>query len=584
MEITDILTLLAGVALFLFGMSLMGDGLKKVAGNKLEVVLYRLTSTPLKGVLLGTGVTAVIQSSSATSVMVVGFVNAGMMKLRQAMGVILGSILGTSITGWVLSLSAISGSGWVSLLSSESLTGIVAVIGIILRMFSKKQKHRHIGDILLGFAVLMFGMSTMSSSVSPLRESKVFVNLFTSFSNPIIGILAGILFSAVLQSASAAVGILQALSLTGAVTFAEAYPLILGIAVGASFPVLLSAMGARVEGRRTACSYLAIEVISVILCALLYYVLAAVTELPFENLVMSPVSIATLNTVFRVVSALLLVPFNGLIIKLMQRVIRESDEEKSLNKAFSRLDERFLEHPSLALEQSRLTANDMALAARSNLTQAISLIDYYSEEGFNEVQRLEDLVDRYEDKLGTYLIKINSNELDTRQNENAAKYLHSLSDLERMSDHASNIAELAREIHEKKIVFSAAAGHEIEVLTSALGELMNMAVESFVSDNVGLAYRVEPLEECIDILCDTMKINHIERLKKGECSINVGFVFNDLITNIERVADHCSNIAVAMIEIKEDAYDTHGYIIDLKEKRSHNFDRYFAEYAEKYSL
>ncbi len=584
MSISNAISLLGGIALFLFGMSLMGDGLKKVAGNQLELVLFRLSNTPLKALLLGTGVTAAIQSSSATSVMVVGFVNSGMMDMRRAISVIHGALIGTSITAWIICLSSIEGAGWVSVFSTASISAVVAVIGIILRMFSKKQKHRHIGDILLGFAVLMFGMSTMSSSVSPLRESKVFVNLFTSFSNPIIGILAGILFSAVLQSASAAVGILQALSLTGAVTFAEAYPLILGIAVGASFPVLLSAMGARVEGRRTACSYLAIEVISVILCALLYYVLAAVTELPFENLVMSPVSIATLNTVFRVVSALLLVPFNGLIIKLMQRVIRESDEEKSLNKAFSRLDERFLEHPSLALEQSRLTANDMALAARSNLTQAISLIDYYSEEGFNEVQRLEDLVDRYEDKLGTYLIKINSNELDTRQNENAAKYLHSLSDLERMSDHASNIAELAREIHEKKIVFSAAAGHEIEVLTSALGELMNMAVESFVSDNVGLAYRVEPLEECIDILCDTMKINHIERLKKGECSINVGFVFNDLITNIERVADHCSNIAVAMIEIKEDAYDTHGYIIDLKEKRSHNFDRYFAEYAEKYSL
>ncbi len=584
MSISNAISLLGGIALFLFGMSLMGDGLKKVAGNQLELVLFRLSNTPLKALLLGTGVTAAIQSSSATSVMVVGFVNSGMMDMRRAISVIHGALIGTSITAWIICLSSIEGAGWVSVFSTASISAVVAVIGIILRMFSKKQKHRHIGDILLGFAVLMFGMSTMSSSVSPLRESKVFVNLFTSFSNPIIGILAGILFSAVLQSASAAVGILQALSLTGAVTFAEAYPLILGIAVGASFPVLLSAMGAHVEGRRTACSYLAIEVISVILCALLYYVLAAVTELPFENLVMSPVSIATLNTVFRVVSALLLVPFNGLIIKLMQRVIRESDEEKSLNKAFSRLDERFLEHPSLALEQSRLTANDMALAARSNLTQAISLIDYYSEEGFNEVQRLEDLVDRYEDKLGTYLIRINTNELDTRQNENAAKYLHSLSDLERMSDHASNIAELAREIHEKKIVFSKAANHEIEVLTSALGELMNMTVEAFVSDDVGLAYRVEPLEECIDILCDTMKINHIERLKKGECSINVGFVFNDLITNIERVADHCSNIAVAMIEIKEDAYDTHGYIIDLKEKRSHNFDRYFAEYAEKYSL
>ena len=584
MSISNAISLFGGIALFLFGMSLMGDGLKKVAGDQLELVLFRLSNTPLKALLLGTGVTAAIQSSSATSVMVVGFVNSGMMDLQRAVSVIHGALIGTSITAWIICLSAIEGAGWVSIFSTTTISAVVAVIGIILRMFSKKQKKRHIGDILLGFAVLMFGMSTMSTAVSPLRESKLFINLFTSFSNPIIGILAGLVFSVVLQSASAAVGILQALSLTGAVTFAEAYPLILGIAVGASFPVLLSSMGARVEGRRTAWSYLTIEGIAVILCALIYYGLNALIGLPFEEKVMTPVSIAALNTVFRLGSALLLIPFNKLIVKLMNRLIHESEEEKSLNKAFSRLDERFLEHPSLALEQSRLTANDMALAARSNLSQALSLIDYYSEEGFREVERLEELVDRYEDKLGTYLIKINTNELDTRQNENAAKYLHSLSDLERMSDHASNIAELAREINEKKIVFSPAANHEIEVLTSALGELMNMTVESFVSDNVGLAYRVEPLEECIDILCDTMKINHVDRLKKGECSINVGFVFNDLITNIERVADHCSNIAVAMIEIKEDAYDTHGYIIDLKEKRSHNFDRYYAEYMEKYTL
>jgi phosphate:Na+ symporter len=583
-SISNAISLFGGIALFLFGMSLMGDGLKKVAGDQLELVLFRLSNTPLKALLLGTGVTAAIQSSSATSVMVVGFVNSGMMDLQRAVSVIHGALIGTSITAWIICLSAIEGAGWVSIFSTTTISAVVAVIGIILRMFSKKQKKRHIGDILLGFAVLMFGMSTMSTAVSPLRESKLFINLFTSFSNPIIGILAGLVFSVVLQSASAAVGILQALSLTGAVTFAEAYPLILGIAVGASFPVLLSSMGARVEGRRTAWSYLTIEGIAVILCALIYYGLNALIGLPFEEKVMTPVSIAALNTVFRLGSALLLIPFNKLIVKLMNRLIHESEEEKSLNKAFSRLDERFLEHPSLALEQSRLTANDMALAARSNLSQALSLIDYYSEEGFREVERLEELVDRYEDKLGTYLIKINTNELDTRQNENAAKYLHSLSDLERMSDHASNIAELAREINEKKIVFSPAANHEIEVLTSALGELMNMTVESFVSDNVGLAYRVEPLEECIDILCDTMKINHVDRLKKGECSINVGFVFNDLITNIERVADHCSNIAVAMIEIKEDAYDTHGYIIDLKEKRSHNFDRYYAEYTEKYKL
>lgn len=584
MSVANIISLIGGVALFLFGMGLMGDGLKKVAGSKLELVLYRLSGTPLKGVLLGTAVTAAIQSSSATSVMVVGFVNSGMMSFERAISVIHGALIGTSITGWVICLSTIEGAGWVSLLSTSSISAIMAIVGILLRMFSKKQKTRHVADILLGFSVLMYGMQSMSAAVSPLRESESFVSFITTFSHPAIGILVGTLFTAILQSASAAIGILQALSMTGAITFASAYPLILGIAIGASFPVLLSAIGAKAAGRRTAWSYLFIEVIGVILCAVLYYTVGALYLIPFADRVMTPVSIAAANTVFRIVTAILLAPFNRMTEKLIVSVVKESESEISESALFDRLDSRFLANASVALEQSRLTVCDMACAARNNLSQAISLIDCFSEEGYRDVMQLEDLVDKYEDKIGTYLVKINSHELDERQNRAAAKYLHTLSDFERMSDHASNIAELAQEIHEKEIAFSDVARDELATLMSALGELMNLAVESFISDDDGMASRVEPLEDCIDGICDTMKLNHVQRVKNGECSINIGFVFNDLLTNIERVADHCSNIAIALIELNSNTYNTHNYVIDLKNQHSHHYDEYFAEYLEKYEL
>lgn len=582
MTVSNIISLVGGVALFLFGMTLMGDGLKKVAGNSLELVLFRLSGTPVKGFLLGTGVTAAIQSSSATSVMVVGFVNSGMMNFDRAVSIIHGALIGTSITGWIICLSSIEGAGWVAVFSTATISSIVAIVGIVMRMFTKKQRTKHIADILLGFSVLMYGMQTMSSAVSPLRESEAFISMITTFSNPVLGILAGAAFTAVLQSASAAVGILQALSMTGAISFATAYPLILGIAVGASFPVLLSAVGAKVEGRRTAWAYLFIEVIGAAVCALIYYSIDALTVIPFRTAIMNPVSVAVLNTLFRIATAALLLPFNSAVERVITNIVKESEQEKSESAMFDRLDERFLTHSSLALEQSRLTVCDMACAARNNISRAISLIDCFSEEEFNGVMELEALVDKYEDKLGTYLVKINTHELDEHQNDNAAKYLHSLSDLERISDHASNIAEIALEIHEKQIAFSVEALHELEILMSALGEMLNITVESFISDDEGEAYRVEPLEERIDNLCDAMKLNHVERIRTGKCSIEVGFVFNDLITNFERVADHCSNIAVAMIQLARDSYATHGYVTDLKAMHSHHFDKYYEEYSEKY--
>lgn len=576
--------MLGGVALFLFGMTLMGDGLKRVAGNRLELVLYRLSGTPLRGVLLGTVVTAVIQSSSATSVMVVGFVNSGMMKLSQAISVIHGALIGTSITGWIISLSSLEGTGWVSLLSTSTLSATVAVVGILLRMFSKKQAHHHIGDILLGFAVLMFGMQSMSTAVSPLRESTRFLQMLTAFSHPLLGIAVGAAFTAVLQSASAAVGILQALSMTGAVTFATAYPLILGIAIGSAVPVLLSALGAKADGRRAAFSYLVIELIGAVVLGLLYYVLDGIVNLGLDGWVVNTVSVAAINTIFRAATAVLLVPFMRPMIRLITALIPESEDEKSAAGDMDRLDERFLQHPALAVEQSRLTVNSMARTARENLLRALGLMHQFSEEGMRKVEKTEDLLDRYEDKIGTYLVKLNTNELNEKQNESVSKYLHTISDFERIGDHAMNLAEAAREIHEKKIAFSGEAEKELRVLTGALSEILELAVASFIQENIDQAYRVEPLEERIDILCDEMKMRHVDRLKAGTCSLSQGFVFNDILTNIERVADHCSNLAIAMIELHADSFDTHDYVINLKELHSHDFDSLYEHYAQKYVI
>lgn len=584
MSVSNIISLLGGVALFLFGMTLMGEGLKKVAGNKMELVLYRLSSTPLKGVFLGTAVTAIIQSSSATSVMVVGFVNSGMMKMEQAVAIIEGALIGTSVTGWIICLSSVEGSGWVSLLSTSTLTAVVAVIGIILRMFSKKQLHWHVGDILLGFAVLMFGMQSMSGAVSPLRQSPEFIHLLTTFSNPVLGIIVGMVFTAVLQSASAAVGILQALTMTGAVTFATAYPLILGIAIGAAVPVLLSALGAKTEGRRTAFLYLVIEIAAVAVCAALYYGISAFVDLGLSGLVMSPVTIALVNSVFRALSVAILLPFNRLLLAFVETIIRVSEEERSVNASLDRLDERFLAHPALAIEQSRLTVNDMADASQTNFFSALNLLAHFSEEDFRRVEKGEDKVDEFEDKIGTYLMGINANELDRVQNENLSKYLHTLSDFERISDHAMNIAEAAREIAEKKLYFSEAARRELSVLSTAVSDMVSLCFESFRKNNVEDAFRVEPFEERIDILCDEMKLRHVDRLQNGVCSLGQGFVFNDLVTNLERVADHCSNIAIAMIELQADTYDAHSYVINLKELHSHRFDEYYEEYSKKYEI
>ena len=585
MQINNIFTLLGGVALFLFGMTLMGEGLKKVAGNRMELVLYRLSGTPLRALLLGAGVTAIIQSSSATSVMVVGFVNSGMMKLQNAVAVIAGALIGTSVTGWIIALSSIGGGGgWTSLFSTATLSALVAVVGIVLRMFSRQQRRRHVGEILLGFAVLMFGMQSMSGAVAPLKDSPAFVDLLTRFSHPFVGMLVGAVFTAILQSASAAVGILQALSMTGAITFAAAYPVLLGVAVGSALPVLLSALGAKTAGRRTALVYLVLELISALLFALLYYGVSAFVPLGLDGLVMDPVSIAAANSAFRVLSKGLLLPFSGLIVRLVETLVQPGEAERAANASLDRLDERFLAHPPLAVEQSRLTTDDMAALSKQNILAALALLKDYSAEGFASVEAAEDRVDEYEDKLGSYLVKLNTHELDAKQNETVSRILHTLSDFERISDHAMNVAQTAQEMHGKKFRFSGAAEREVQVLTAAVREILDLAFAAYAAGDTELAYRVEPLEERIDTLCDEMKLKHVDRLQSGECTLEQGFVFHDLLANLERVADHCSNLAIAVIELQADVYDAHDYVIRLRELRANHFDEYYAEYEQKYRI
>ncbi len=583
MDILDFVMLLGGVALFLYGMSLMGDGLKKVAGNKLELILYRLTSNPLKGILLGTGVTAVIQSSSATSVMVVGFVNSAMMKLRQAIAIIMGAVIGTSITGWIIALSSVSGgSSALQLLSTEALAAITAVVAIVLKHVIKKRSVLHITDILMGFAVLMFGMKTMSGSVSALKEDPAFTSFLTSFSNPLLGILIGIVFTAVLQSASAAVGILQALSSTGLITLDGALPILLGISIGASVPVLLSGMGSSRDGKRTAVSYLVIEILRVVLFALVFYGLNAILHFSFMNRTMDMFSIALLNTLFRISTVVVLALFIPLIEKLVVALIPGNPEDEEFTRDMDRLEERFLAYPTLAVEQTRLTINKMAELAQKSMNIAIGMLNEYSDKDFAEVESLEGVVDRYEDKIGSYLMKLTGREMTETQNKAVSQYLRAITDLERISDHALNVAERARELKEKNIAFSDKGAKEMKNLVTAITEILNITFGSFTNDDAEEAFRVEPLEQVIDKLCQKMREKHTARLQKGKCTIGQGYVFNDLIADFERVSDHCSNIAIVIVDLMSNSLDVHELSEALHEGHQKRYDEYYEMFSMKY--
>ena len=581
-----VIILLGGIALFLFGMQLMGDGLKKVAGGKLEVILYRLSNTPLKGVLLGTGVTAIIQSSSATSVMVVGFVNAGMIKMKQAIGIIMGAIIGTSVTGWVLCLSDISGgAGWVDLLSTEVLAAIIGVIGIMFRMICKNPTKKHIGDIMIGFCILMVGMQNMSAAVAPLRSEPAFIDMLTKFSNPFIGILIGLLVTAVLQSASATVGILQALSVTGAISFSVALPIIMGIAVGAAMPVIISSFGATTDGKRTAFVYLLVDALGALIWAVVFYSVNHFVHFSFMDRTMTTVSIAFVNSLFRVATVAVLFPFIRFLEKMVCAIFKEVvDEEDKDIVEISVLDDRFIAHPTVAIEQAKTVLCSMAHMAQKNLIRSMELLDTFSQEKYDKIQRREDKVDRYEDKLGTYLVKITQQELTSGQNKEVSKLLHTISDFERISDHAVNISQAAAELFNEKLRFSDCAVEDVELMSLIMKEIVGNVIDAFEQNKVEYAYKTEPLEELVDIYCDEMKMNHVKRVQKGECTLHQGFKFNDLLTDFERIADHCSNVAVAIIELELNVFDTHEYLINLKKDNGTNFDKYFEEYKEMFPL
>ena len=580
-----ILSLLSGVALFLFGMSLMGDGLKMVAGNKLEAFLYRMTNTPLKGVALGTGVTSVIQSSSATTVMVIGFVNSGMMKLKQAIGIIMGANIGTSITGWILCLSYIDGkNGIAKILSTATISAVVAIIGIILRMACKRSVHKNIGNIMLGFAILMTGMQTMSGAVSPLKDSPTFTNMLTMFSNPLIGILVGIAFTAVLQSASATVGVLQALSVTGILTFSSAFPIVLGIGVGAACPVLISAIGANKNGKRTALVYLINDLFGLILWSVIFYTVNAVVHFGFMDMIMSPVAIALLNTVFRVATVCVLFPFIPKIEQLVCWLVKDSAEELEDEADFDLLEERLLNYPALAIGQCHRAMSGMARKLRKNVNRAMNLLNEYQQDKFDKVQRKENLIDKYESRLGEYLMKLTKHEMNSAQTRQASLYLHTINDFERIGDHASYIAYMSSEMHDNHTNFSQEAWDELNVVMEEVREEINLTCRAFLNDDKEMAQRVAPLGMIITSLCNELKMHHVERLSNGNCGLEEGTVYTDILNSFNRIAAHCASAMVALLKSGDENPDMHIHDSKIYPSDSVEYYTYFKEYRQKYEI
>lgn len=567
--------------MFMFGMGLMGDGLKKVAGSRLEIFLGKMTGTPLKGILFGTGITAVIQSSSATSVMTVGFVNSGMMKFRQAIGIILGAILGTSVTGWVISLSQIQGAGtFTQLLSTSTLTGIIAVVGIILRTVKKNQTRVNVSDILMGFAVLMLGMSLMSGSVDELKGNDSFINMLTSFSNPILGVLVGVVFTAVLQSASAAVGILQALTATGVITFEIAFPLIMGIGIGASLPVLISAVGANTSGKRTAFVYLLIDTLGAGICTAIFYCCNAVFNFSFMNMTMTVVSIALTNTLFRLAEVILLSPMIGLMEKLTCLIIKDKGKSKKEKNKDTIFEDRFLPYPSLAVSQSAEAMNRMVRDTFDCFMSSKAIFGNYSESGYKKVVDYEDKTDEYEDAISTYIMKITMSELNATQNAEVSKILHTISDFERIADHSLGLAKMAKEMHDNSIKFSDEGMQDFIVLEDATADLLTLTVSAFIENNSAQATDIEALNRAVETLCDEIKTRHVERLRDGDCTLAFSPTFNNMLNDFERISAHCSNIGLAIVGLQSDSLEMH----TINKAETDSIQDKFNEYLTKYSL
>jgi len=583
-----ILSLLCGVALFLYGMQLMGDGLKSVAGNKLETLLYKLTNTPFKGILLGTIVTSVIQSSSATSVMVIGFVNSGMMQLRQAIAIVFGANIGTSVTGWILCLSYIDGSnGIAKILSSSTIAAVVAIAGILLRMLGKRTVHKNVGNIMMGFAILMVGMQQMSGAVSPLRDSPLFIDAITMFSNPVLGILLGTVMTAILQSASASVGILQALSVTGTITFGIAFPMLLGIGIGSSVPVLISAIGANRNGQRTSLVYLLQHIVGLVVWAVGFYGLNAVMHFAFISDIMNPVSIAAVNTVIRVVSAVVLFPFIGMMEDLLCKMIKDSPEDledQADTADFDLLEERLLTSPAIALSQSRKVIDGMSRKVRKNVGRALNLIHEFSQKKYEKVQRKEDLIDKYESRVGSYLMLLSKQEMNTKQTRQMTMSLRAIGDLERIGDYASNIARITNEIHEENITFSEEAMKDLNVMIEAEREIVNSSIASYQENDLATAMKMKPLASAITSLCEIVKTRHIGRLTRGECGMQQGAAVEELLNSFERIASHCVAISGVVRREYQENPDYHVHSAKARELTEEEFNLIYQEFLTKYDV
>lgn len=582
-----ILGLLCGLALFLYGMDVMGEALKKSAGSSLKAILGKMTSNPVKGFVLGLAVTAVIQSSSATTVMVVGFVNSGTMTLLQAVGVIIGANVGTAVTAWLTATSQLNAMDagameWLTLLKPDTWMPILAVIGICLVMFVKRGRKKDIGVILLGFAVLMTGMTLMSDAVSPLKTNEDFHSLLTMFENPILGVMAGLILTAIVQSSSASVGILQTLTTTGAITYGGAIPIVMGQNIGTCVTAMISSISANKNGKRAALVHLYFNIIGVVIVLSLFYLVNAFVQFAFVSLPIDAWGVALVHTLFKLICVAIIGPFYKLLEKLACLTIKDKKDEDA--EAVSLMDERLLDTPTVAVDRAAQVASTMADLASRSLVDSLTLFEEFDPKIAERVRDLEGKIDNYEDSIGSYLVKVSSCSLDQRDSEQVTKLLHIIGDLERISDHAVNIVESAEELRDKKITFSQEAQKELEVLRSAVKRILNMTVDAFKNNDLVRASEIEPLEQVIDELRDKIKRNHILRLQKSECSIDNGFILSDMLTNFERVADHCSNIAGCVIEISaHDALDMHKYLASVKHG-SEDFEEKYRAYSQEYSL
>ena len=580
MDLFDVLTLLGGLSLFLFGMNLMGASLEKRAGSSLKILLGKLTSRKILGFLTGMGVTAVIQSSSATTVMVVGFVNSGLLTLRQAISVIMGANVGTTVTAWILSLTGLDGDNFfVMLLKPTSFTPILALIGVVLTMMAKSDKKKDVGMILLGFAVLMFGMDTMSGAVAGLEEVPEFRNILLMFSNPVLGVLAGAGLTAIIQSSSASVGILQALSATGQVTYGAAIPIIMGQNIGTCVTAMISSVGANKNAKRAAVVHLLFNIVGTAVWLAVFYGINAVVQFSFVSHSIDQLGIAVVHTAFNILCTALLFPFSGLLEKMACRLVHDTKAPEKIQI----LDERFLATPSVAIDRCQEVAETMARISMDALKTSCQLIEHYDPKSAQAVRETEQEADQYEDMLGTYLVKLGRADLNAADSRETAKLLHIIGDFERISDHAVNLVESAEEIRNKGLSFSVHAKQELAVLTAAVGEVMDLALDAFLQNDPALAAKVEPLEQVVDTLKEQLRNRHILRLQKGECTIELGFVWSDLLTSLERVADHCSNIAGCVIEMSHDSLDVHEYLDNVK-AGGPGFLRAYEAYAQKYAL